>query len=339
LSPEAKQCALQALHAKSYLGPERLAWDLRNQEGIRISPSTIKRLKRTLYEQEHPPATPVAWRFYERHHPHSLWHGDFMEKVTLADSGRRVYQLTLLDDYSRGYVFCDLVLDKDLHTTITALITAMRQWRIIPTAVLFDNGSPFQSALLAAFCTNLGVRLIHAAVRHPQTNGKLERAFRDDMREFYQHATPWQIESLRRDLPAYVHYRNYIRGHHALHGQPSITRLREQNRMALPWVLEQLERYAQYEMARKVVSPRGCIRLLGRAAFIDTALAGVEVTLHETLEGVEVRMDGHCGYILRDYAALRQLHGSYLRRQLPTTLTFEPYAGGNCPRNAVAYRQ
>jgi transposase InsO family protein len=119
-------------------------------------------------------------RFYERKHPHSLWHGDFFEKVTLTDEDRTAYQLTLLDDYSRAYVYCDLLRDPTLNDTIRALIAAMRQYQTIPKGVVFDNGTPFKGNLLSAFCTNLGIRLIHSAVRHPQTNGKLERAFRDD---------------------------------------------------------------------------------------------------------------------------------------------------------------
>ena len=89
-----------------------------------------------------PPPRPV-WRFYERHHPHSLWHGDFLEKVTLTDIDQTAYQLALQDDYSRGYVFCDLFLNPDIRTTIRALIAAMRAW-LVPKAVMFDNGSPFK---------------------------------------------------------------------------------------------------------------------------------------------------------------------------------------------------
>ena len=55
----------------------------------------------------------------------------------------------------------------------------MRQWQVIPNAVVFDNGSAFKGKLLSAFCDNLHIRLIHASVCHPQTNGRLERAFRD----------------------------------------------------------------------------------------------------------------------------------------------------------------
>jgi transposase InsO family protein len=180
-----------------------------------------------------------VWRFYERHHPHSLWHGDFMEKVVLSDSGQRAYQLTFLDDYSRAYVFCDLCIAQTLCITLQALITAMRHWQVIPTALLFDNGSHFRGTMLRMFCQRLDIELIYTAVRHPQTNGKLERAFRDDMRDFYQQQTPWTLAHLRQTLPTYVTYRNTIRGHQALGGQPAIGRLREQHRMALPWILDQ----------------------------------------------------------------------------------------------------
>jgi transposase InsO family protein len=157
--------ATQVIAQKWHLGPERLAWDLRNGEGIHMSPSTIKRL--------------------------------------------------------------NLFLDPDMRTTVRALIAAMRQWRVVPNAMLFDNGAPFKGRLLVTFCRNLRIHLIHSAVNHPQTNGKLERAFRDDMKDFYRQYDEWTLESLRRDLPAYVYYRNYVRGHRALGGKPSIVRLKE----------------------------------------------------------------------------------------------------------------
>lgn len=52
------------LHEKSYLGPDRLAWDLLNSKGIRVSRSTFKRRKKKwgeLVKFFAPPAP--AWRF------------------------------------------------------------------------------------------------------------------------------------------------------------------------------------------------------------------------------------------------------------------------------------
>ena len=152
--------------------------------------------------------------------------------MTLTDLDHTAYQLTLMDDYSRGYVFCDLFLNPDIRTTVRAFIAAMRQWRVVPKAVVFDNGAPFKGRLLVAFCQHVGIRLIHSAVNHPQTNGKLERAFRDDMKDFYRQYDEWLLEPLRNELPAYVYYRNDSRGHRALGGKPFITRLKEHERFA-----------------------------------------------------------------------------------------------------------
>jgi hypothetical protein len=71
--------------------------------------------------------------------------------------------MTLLDDYSRAYVFCDLLDHIDPRTTIAALCAAMRQWQVIPKGVVFDQSGAFRGKLLEAFCRNLGIRLIHAS--------------------------------------------------------------------------------------------------------------------------------------------------------------------------------
>lgn len=330
------------LYEKFYLGPDRLAWDLWNSKGIRVSPSTFKRRKRkwlvATAKLFAPARVAPAWRFYERHHPHSLWHGDFLEKVTLSDTGQTAYHLTLMDDYSRGYVFCDLFLSPDIHTTIRAIIAAMRQWQVIPKAIIFDNGSGFKGNLLSAFCERAGIRLIHTAVTHPQTNGKLERGFRDDMRDYYKQRTPWLFEPLRRDLPAYIHYRNYVRGHRALGGKPSITRLNEEHsRAALPDVLDQLESYASYEIGRRTLSAVGGLRMFNRDAHVDEALAKREVVFFESLEGLEARIDGQCVAVLRDYRTYKQM-AYYRFNEIPQELHFEPCITVGSPRIAVANR-
>ena len=187
--------------------------------------------------------------------------------------------------------------------------------------------------LFEAFCRNLGIQLIHTAPQHPQTHGKLERVFRDDMPEFYRHQPVWELEALRRALPAYVQYRNEIRGHRALQGRPTMTRLAEQHRMAVPWVLDTLEQYACYPMMQKRVTPEGCLGLFRRQVYLDVALRGKEVACYETVEGLEVRGPRRRVYLLREY---RRWQHRYWREELPENLRFEPYTPPVCPWIAVA---
>src|SRR5262245_22817073 len=47
-TPEVKTQARHLIVSKAALGPHRLAWDLRNAQGITMSPTTMKRLKRAV---------------------------------------------------------------------------------------------------------------------------------------------------------------------------------------------------------------------------------------------------------------------------------------------------
>jgi hypothetical protein len=243
--------------------------------------------------------------------------------------------LTFQDDYSRGYVFCDLSLKDDLYTTVKGMMAAIRQWQVIPKAVLFDNGSHFRGKLLWTFCRNLGIRIIYSSVHHPQTNGKLERAFQDDMRDFYRQYDEWLLDHLRHDMPSYVHYRNHIRGHQALGGKPSMTRLQEHTENAPAHILDQLERYASYEMGHQTVRMDGSIRVLGRSAQFDGRLCGQEVTIYETLRGMEVKTQEGRWYLFPDYRLFRQLKCT-TPWNMPTSFAFERQQGYYCPLNAVA---
>jgi transposase InsO family protein len=295
-----RQIIRKTVTSKLYLGPYRLAWDVQNQHGLQVSPSTTRRVKRAILAERYPRPAPAVWRFYERKHPHSLWHGDFFEKVTLTDEDRTAYQLTLMDDYSRAYVYCALLREPTLNDTIRAMIAAMRQYQTIPKGVVFDNGPQFKGALLSAFCSSLGIRLIHASVGHPQTNGKLERAFRDDRREYYDQFDAWIFDELTKHLSAYVRYRNEVRGHAALGRKPSTTRLQEQTWYALSTVLDRLESCARRPLGTTSVEVNGCIRVLGRNGYIPKLRYRQKVSLIETLDGLEAETaDRRIGGVLK----------------------------------------
>jgi transposase InsO family protein len=289
----------------NHLGSLRLSWDITNIMKIAISASTVLRWRKQM--QEIPKVEVVSWQFYERKHPHSLWHGDILK---FEEVWNNLHQVILQDDYSRGYICCELTTLVTTIYVVQCLIKAMRQWKTIPKALLFDNESIFKASLLKSFCSNLGIKIIYITVRHPQTNGKLERAFRDDQRDFYSLRTGWLIEDLQKDLPDYIYYRNYQRGHLALQGKPAITRLREQNWFALPSVLNRLEEYAVCEAGERHVDSNGYVHLLGISLYLDKKFSNSVVKCFETMNGLEIRKDNIVIGILSNYQEYRRLYNS-----------------------------
>ena len=118
------------------------------------------------------------------------------------------------------------------------------------------------------------------------------------MNEFYRQRKKWIFNELRRELPAYVEYRNQVRGHYALQGKPSSTRLQEQGFFALPSLLDRLDSYAWCERGQKCMGEPGRVRLYGRAVYINPRLNGQKIEIYETLEGLEAGRF----YLLRNYS-------------------------------------
>jgi hypothetical protein len=75
--------------------------------------------------------------------------------------------------------------------------------------------------------------------------------------------------------------------------------------------------------------------MFGREAYVGAALARIEGTFFESLDGLEARMNGQCVAVLRNYRTFRQMP-SYEWKHRPPILYFEPYEPGICPRMAVA---
>src|SRR5215813_5989479 len=189
--------------------------------------------------------------------------------------------------------------------------------------------------VLEAFGRNLDMRLIHASPQPPQTHGQLERALRDDMPECYRHQPVWELEALRRVLPAYVQYCNEVRGHRVLQGRPALTRLAAQHRMAVPWGLDSREQDVRYPMRQKRVPPESCLHLFRRQVYLDRALRGQVVTCSETVEGLEGRGTRPRVSRLREDRRWQNRYGWNWGRELPEDLRFERYTPPVCPWIAV----
>jgi transposase InsO family protein len=213
---------------------ERPDWGARKlavlleQEGIAIPAATVHRvlLRQGLVrlEDRHRPAL----RRFEREHPNQLWQMDFKSP---KGWGQPVGPLSVIDDHSR-YVVA-------LFQTGSTRSEAVREQLVqafngcgVPQAMLMDHGIPWWSGTSAGGWTQLtvwlmkqGVRLYLSGVRHPQTQGKVERfhgalekarrlrglpeptlrqRWLDDFRQDYNHVRPHEALAMR--TPASLWY-------------------------------------------------------------------------------------------------------------------------------------
>lgn len=234
-----------------------------------------------------------------------MWHGDVMKGIRLPN-GAFIYQCTIEDDYSRGYAGY-LSTYKDARIVINALIDAILRWKSIPTCFHYDNGSEAKCGIVKAFLKNLSVKCNHkiaiipTKVRNPKGNGKKERAHRDDKRDFWKKNKSKDIKYIKRKFEKYLHWRNYKKGHFALKGKSSITRLKENKKPVRNFTRKQLENLAQVKIGERIVRSGGVIFLSQKLMYTDNRLVGKKVELWESLGGLEVRYNNRVFDITPEY--------------------------------------
>lgn len=242
-----------------------------------------------------------------------MWHGDVMTGKRFLD-GRFVYQCTIEDDYSRGYGGY-LAESKDARIVIYALINGMLRWQSIPTCFHYDNGSEAKCGIVKAFLKNVSelcdqkITFIPTLVRNPKGNGKKERAHKDDRRDFWRKTKSKDLVYIKKKFKKYIKWRNEKKGHFALKGKPSITRLKENKKPRRTFTRNQLEKLARVKIGERVVRPLGIISFHNTIHYVDPTLVGTKVELWETLNGLEIRKGEKIYEIAEDYWKIKNKKG------------------------------
>jgi transposase InsO family protein len=201
---------------------ERPDWGARKlavlllREGLEVPAATVHRiLKRRGLVRVQDSHRPALGRF-EREEPNQLWQMDFKSP---KGWDQPVGPLSILDDHSR-YVI-------DLFQTGTTSFGAVRE-RLeqafmscgLPEAMLMDHGIPWWNSSggwtqLSVWLMDRQVPICLSGVRHPQTQGKVER-FHGAL-EKARRLRGLPEPSLRQDwLDSFRYDHNYVRPHEAL---------------------------------------------------------------------------------------------------------------------------
>jgi transposase InsO family protein len=247
------------------------------REGVQLARNTIHRilLRHGLIKacDQHP----LALQRFQREQPNQLWQMDFKGPKGWPQP---VGPLSVLDDHSRYVVVLAANGNTEGQSVRERLACAFQDCGV-PEAMLMDHGTPWWnqqapsgSSKLSLWLMRQGIRLYWSGVRHPQTQGKIERFHGSLQRALRRRGIPRQ--HLQAWLDDYRWEHNHVRPHEALNLQTPASVWRPSPRPYDPrpprweypagsWVLK--------------VDPQGKIEVQGRKWKISKALCGEWVRL------------------------------------------------------------
>src|SRR3989344_6284836 len=139
-----------------------------DEKGIHINHNRIHRilLEEGLAKQELRKKNRRKWVRYERKHSNSLWHTDWFEF-------RGKQCIIFIDDASRFITCHGEFRNANTDNSLKVFKNGLKYG--IPKQVMSDHGTQFEEQFKEGL-KEVGTKHIKARVKHPQSNGKAERA-------------------------------------------------------------------------------------------------------------------------------------------------------------------
>lgn len=267
---------------------KRYGWGARKlrelllREGLDMKVATINRiLKRNGLIHPKDSHRPAVKRF-ERCNPNELWQMDF--KGDYPSGKSRCYPLSILDDHSRYAIGLYALPGQDTNTVRDCLVNAFEVCGV-PHAMLMDHGIPWWSTSnnhgltrLSVSLIDQGIKLYFSGIRHPQTQGKVERFHRTLSESIRHKGRPNTLSGWRQALKNFLYEYNHIRPHEALematpseYYQPS---QKAYNPNPREW------EYPEGSVVEKL-NTRGWLGGSRRRYFVSEALAGEKVRVEQ----------------------------------------------------------
>lgn len=155
---------------------------------------------------------------FQREHCNELWQTDFKGDFELNNS-TRCFPLDIIDDCSR-YLIKIVPSTSTKNVVIPAFESAFSEYGM-PLAVLSDNGGQFAGfkqgyTQFEKWLMCLDILPIHCRIKHPQTQGKIERFHRTLKDELLKHKSFDNIEQANENIQVWREKYNNIRPHESL---------------------------------------------------------------------------------------------------------------------------
>ncbi len=205
------------------------------RQGIELPPTTVHRilLRHDLVADRD--RHPHAIQRFERERPNELWQMDFKGPRGWRSA---VGPLSVIDDHSRYLIALAATGSTHAHAVRDHLERAFFDCGL-PEGMLMDHGIPWCSTQAPAGRTRLtfwlmqqGIGLHWSRIRHPQTQGKVERFHGSLLQALHKRGTP--LHHPQKWLDDYRWEHNHIRPHEVIGMQTPASRWQPSPNATIP---------------------------------------------------------------------------------------------------------
>lgn len=196
-------------------GYRRLAWQMVDEDVAYLTPSAVYRVldrQDLLYRWKRSTAS-SGKKPKEPQRPDEVWHTDLMY---LWVRGRWYFLVSVLDGYSRYIVAWELVLTMAAAEVVNVVHQPLEERPGVRPRIVRDNGSQFVAKEWRELVARFDLVDIATKVRHPESNGRIERYHRSVREEGLAEVDPTNLYEARAVIAQWVDYYNHRRLHAAL---------------------------------------------------------------------------------------------------------------------------
>lgn len=205
------------------LSSRELAWHIVDNRGWYISESSVHTIlkERGLITAPAFYVDTAAKQYKEKtNRVNQMWQTDFTYLKVIGHWGW-YYLCTVLDDYSRYVIHAELCVNMGSDDVQRNIDKAIEITGVVPgkttrsLKVLSDNGPCYIAKDLSEFFSKREIKHVRGKVRHPQTQGKIER-WHQSMKNVIKLDNYYSPDQLRKALEEFIDYYNNRRYHESL---------------------------------------------------------------------------------------------------------------------------
>ena len=221
---------------------------------------------------------------FEKERCNVMWQTDFKGEFRMKDNNY-CYPLTILDDHSRY----SLRIAPRLSTVnvVIPVFTEVFQQYGMPDSILSDNGAQFAGfrkgyTQFEKWLIDLDILPIHGRIKHPQTQGTIERFHRTMKHELLNHTEIADIEDAQTKFRLWQDKYNNLRPHEAL-GMRTPGEVYEPSQRQYESKVKEFEYGGEHHVLK--VNSWGYVRFNGWQVYLSETMANQYIEFRTSSDG------------------------------------------------------